>query len=86
MKRRIIFATVFMIILSGASPVAAQIAGRYYPETGHLLDAVFVNHYDAQGGPAVLGFPITDGRRARPTAPRSSFAGIASRFRLWLPV
>lgn len=34
--------------------------GRYYSQTGHTLDARFVAFYDAHGGEAILGYPITD--------------------------
>jgi len=34
--------------------------GRYFPETGHSLDARFVDYYDVHGGLAILGYPITD--------------------------
>jgi hypothetical protein len=34
--------------------------GRYYSETGHTLDARFVDFFDEHGGAAILGFPITD--------------------------
>jgi hypothetical protein len=34
---------------------------RFYPETGHSLEAEFVPFFDASGGVDILGFPITDG-------------------------
>lgn len=39
----------------------AQSGGRYYPETGHVLEAQFIEYFDRHGGVAILGFPITDG-------------------------
>lgn len=36
-------------------------AGRFFPETGHSLEAQFVDFFDASGGVDILGFPITDG-------------------------
>jgi hypothetical protein len=44
-----------------ASPARAQTnIGRYYSETGHMLDGRFVAFYDGHGGTEILGFPITD--------------------------
>lgn len=34
--------------------------GRYYAETGHTLDPLFVDFYDLLGGPELLGYPITE--------------------------
>ncbi len=39
----------------------AQAGGRYYPQTGHVLEAQFVDFFDRHGGVDILGFPITDG-------------------------
>ena len=41
-------------------PAAAQEQGRYYPETGHTLDARFVAYFDEHGGLGILGYPITN--------------------------
>jgi hypothetical protein len=60
MRRFIIFGSVFGIALSIATQAMAQIAGRYYSETGHLLDSRFVEYYDSHGGLEILGFPITE--------------------------
>ena len=38
----------------------AQAGGRYYSGTGHTLSATFELFYDTRGGPAILGFPITE--------------------------
>jgi hypothetical protein len=46
------------LILAGAG--LAQGGGRYYPETGHTLDALFVDYFDSHGGLEILGYPITD--------------------------
>jgi len=43
-----------------AGPASAQAGGRYYPETGHTLDARFISFFDAHGGVEILGYPITD--------------------------
>jgi hypothetical protein len=43
-----------------AGPAWAQAGGRYYPETGHTLDARFIAFFDAHGGVEILGYPITD--------------------------
>lgn len=39
----------------------AQSGGRYYPETGHVLEAQFIEFFDSHGSVDILGFPITDG-------------------------
>lgn len=39
---------------------SAQSGGRYYAETGHTLDARFLDYYDQHGGPEIFGFPITE--------------------------
>lgn len=46
--------------LPGSPTATAPPAGRYYPETGHTLDALFVELYDRRGGPELLGYPITE--------------------------
>jgi hypothetical protein len=40
--------------------MAQSLSGRYYSETGHTLDAEFVEYFDNHGGLGILGFPITD--------------------------
>lgn len=47
-------------LLLAASPALAQESGRYYPETGHTLDASFVETFDRRGGAGLLGYPITE--------------------------
>ncbi len=39
---------------------SAQEADRYYPETGHTIDARFVEFFDQNGSLAIMGYPITD--------------------------
>ncbi len=48
------------LALVAVLPAMAQATGRYYAETGHTLDAAFVDFYDRRGGPELLGFPITE--------------------------
>jgi hypothetical protein len=33
---------------------------RYYPETGHIVSFAFLDFYEAHGGPALFGYPITE--------------------------
>jgi hypothetical protein len=35
-------------------------AGRYFPETGHTLDASFAAAFEAYGGLEILGYPISE--------------------------
>lgn len=59
--RRSGFVIILIIgVLLVAGPVGAQGGGRYYPETGHTLDSLFVDYFDARGGLEILGYPITD--------------------------
>jgi hypothetical protein len=51
---------IFFAIAVLAGPAWAQASGRYYPETGHTLDAHFVDFFDEHGGVEILGYPITD--------------------------
>ena len=48
------------VLAAPAYPARAQADGRYYSETGHTLSATFELFYDTRGGPAILGFPITE--------------------------
>ena len=36
---------------------------RYYPETGHTVVYAFRIYFDAHGGPAIFGYPITEFER-----------------------
>lgn len=49
-----------MFLLGLAIPGAAQSGDRFFPETGHNLDARFTQFFDAYGGPDIFGFPITE--------------------------
>jgi hypothetical protein len=53
---------IVVALLFPAFPAAAQgpQPGRYYPETGHAIEARFVAYYDSHGGLGILGYPITD--------------------------
>jgi hypothetical protein len=50
------------VLLGGVpGPALAQgESGRYFSETGHVLDARFVPFFDEHGGATLLGYPITD--------------------------
>jgi hypothetical protein len=62
MRRRWLALLVSLLLLLPATDAAAQAQddGRYYPETGHTLDARFISFFDAHGGVAMLGYPITE--------------------------
>jgi hypothetical protein len=60
MRRLIILGCVVGLSLGIATQAMAQIAGRYYSETGHFLDSRFVEYYDSHGSLEILGFPITE--------------------------
>ena len=38
----------------------ARPSGRYFPETGHTLDGVFLAYWQARGGLAAYGYPISE--------------------------
>ena len=59
-RRRLASMLLAAALLLPVLPAGAQSAGRYYPETGHTLDQRFLDFFDANGGVAVFGFPITD--------------------------
>jgi hypothetical protein len=62
MRRRWLAPLVLLLLLLPAVHVSAQAQedGRYYPETGHTLDDRFIIFFDAHGGVAMLGYPITE--------------------------
>lgn len=60
MRRLVIFGCVLGVSLAIATQAMAQIAGRYYSESGHFLDARFIDYYDSHGGLEILGVPITE--------------------------
>lgn len=52
-----------LIALASAPLVAAQSSdddSRYFPETGHTIREPFLSYFDATGGLARYGYPITD--------------------------
>lgn len=61
-RRRLLLGAALAVcwLVVASPPAVAQSSGRYYPETGHTLDPAFVQFYDDHGGPALLGFPITE--------------------------
>lgn len=65
-KRQFIFPLLALIALCGASLLpashgASAAAGpRYFPETGHNSPEIFVNYWEAHGGKAAFGLPITE--------------------------
>lgn len=58
--RLLLILIVAALALSPQTAIAAGEGGRYYPESGHTLDDLFVEHFDLQGGVPVLGYPITE--------------------------
>jgi hypothetical protein len=60
MKKIALLVGVPILVGIAAWPALAQSQGRYYPETGHTLDARFVEYFDVHGSLEILGFPITD--------------------------
>jgi len=60
MKSILWAALVVLLVPAAAFGAQGQADGRYYPETGHTLDSRFVTFFDAHGGVALLGYPITE--------------------------
>jgi hypothetical protein len=58
--RLLLILLAFALLLSAQPVSAAGEGGRYYPESGHTLDELFVESFDRQGGAEVMGFPITE--------------------------
>ena len=48
-----------LILGSARSPAAAQTAPRTFPETGQTVQGQFLDYWDAHGGLAQQGYPIT---------------------------
>ncbi len=46
----------------GKFPFGNNPGCRYYAESGHQVCHAFLDYYDAQSGPAVFGFPVTEFR------------------------
>ena len=50
-----------MTRLRPADPPTAQLPGAdYFPQTGHNLDGRFRDYWEANGGLAQFGYPLTD--------------------------
>lgn len=63
MMSRLVLACCLLIGLSAFRPLGAVIGqetGRYYPETGHTLEAAFLEFFESHGGVGIFGYPITD--------------------------
>jgi hypothetical protein len=55
-------------IVATTTPVASPTAGagdRHFPETGFTVPSVFIKHWDANGGLAIFGYPISAARTER---------------------
>lgn len=48
------------VLAFSPTPALAQQPQLYFAETGHSLDARFLDAFEGWGGPPVLGFPITE--------------------------
>ena len=64
MQRIMRFACLFLLVAvlgCQAEPGAAQVpAGRPFPETGHSVQGPFLSYWEANGGLAVFGYPVSD--------------------------
>lgn len=60
---RLLLVALAVVVALPPPAVRAQSGGRYFPETGHTLEAQFVEFFDRNGGIPIFGFPITDGFR-----------------------
>jgi len=58
---RWVLAVTALTVMGSSLAAKSMAGGRFYPETGHSLEAQFVDFFDASGGVDILGFPITDG-------------------------
>jgi hypothetical protein len=56
-------------LLQQPEPPAQPVEGaRFFPETGHNLSGPFLSYWEANGGLAVFGYPITEERLERNAA------------------
>ena len=64
MKKRTVHLLVCLAMclswLAAYLPVAAQPMSRYFPQTGHYVSGSFLSFFDAHGGLAMFGYPLTD--------------------------
>ncbi|HMA34012.1 MAG TPA: hypothetical protein VKY74_05965, partial [Chloroflexia bacterium] len=51
------------LVAQAPLPAGAQTAGRFFPETGYSLQGGFLAFWQAHGGYAVFGPPITPERQ-----------------------
>lgn len=59
--RRAVLIIVLMVVLAAPGSVLSQtVPVRYFPLTGHTVRGEFLSFFDAHGGLAVLGYPITE--------------------------
>ena len=69
-NRRLVFwvalvATAALILGSTGGPAAAQTAPRTFPETGQTVQGQFLDYWNAHGGLAQQGYPISDEMQER---------------------
>jgi hypothetical protein len=59
-------ATPYRVVLPRATEIAVSRAGcRHFPETGHNLCGAFLRHWQANGGLALFGYPVSEEFRER---------------------
>ncbi|MFQ5943490.1 MAG: hypothetical protein ACE5JF_08055 [Anaerolineales bacterium] len=59
-RSRALLALLFVAVALTVSATASATDGRYFPESGHTLDAAFEDFFDNLGGTSILGHPITE--------------------------
>ena len=72
-RRRWLLALLLLLPLAAARPGAAQANSRFFPETGHTVQGRFLAYWEAHGGLAQQGYPLSEEMRevSRPTASRT---------------
>src|SRR3972149_3914623 len=60
MIRLALLLTLGLALAASPLPALAQGSQRYFAETGHSLDARFLEAFEGWGGAEALGFPLTE--------------------------
>lgn len=60
LKQAIAICFILGWVLILAAPGMAQTQRRYFPETGHSVEGVFLTFFETRGGLEIFGYPITD--------------------------
>lgn len=55
-----LFLLAALLLVAMPDHVGAAVPSRYFPQTGHTVSGGFLQFFDAHGGVAIFGYPITE--------------------------